>query len=610
MKYLVLSCFLIITSLLCELVCSAKESSLPILILANDSNYGSYTGEILKAEGFNEFKIKSLDEKSVSLNYLNGFDLVILAETSLTEVKKKLFSDYVANGGNLVAFRPDKCLSPLFGITYTGKTIKEGYIRIDTSSRIGKGLIPLTIQFHGTSDLYHLNGGIKIAGLYSDAQSATDFPSVVVHRYGKGNAAAFTYNLSKSIVLTRQGNPEWAGEERDKVDGPTATDLFYPHPGEIQWNDPSKTAIPQADEQMRLLSHFIEEFSSCKKPLPRLWYFPDNYKCIFIFTIDGENNTESEINNEIIDVQSMGGNATLYEIGTYIPAERVMEWRSNGNEVAIHYNDVPNYANPTYANMKAVIDTMTKNFLNSYGYLPNTVRNHWVVWVSKDSTGDKEFAEQAKLETKYGIGMDGNYYQFGGNKVYPNWMGDVGHITGSGLPMKFADSKGWILNIYQSNTQLPDETWLKENIESKGNALIDRSLDEENFTWINANFHTWYWPETRPYGLKILEYCRRRGVPVWTAEKAFEFLKMKDEAAFENIKWKNNELTFTLNSSLKHSKGLTLMVPAFYKHFKVRNISKDTINQSFIIKMIKGFSYAFVTVEPGKSYNFCVLYSE
>ncbi len=590
--------------------CKGQGSSPPILVLADDSNFGSYTGEILKAEGFNEFTMKSPEASGINLNYLNRFDLVILAEKALSDNQINLYSSYVEGGGRLISFRPDPRLAFLFGLTYTGNTIKEGYIKINTTSEIGKGLVSQTIQFHNVSDLYQLNGGKEIAHLFYDSEKSTEFPSLVINNWGKGKTAAFTYNLPKSIVYTRQGNPEWAGEERDKVDGPTATDLFYPGPGETQWNDPSKIAIPQADEQMHLLSHVIEEFSSYKKPLPRFWYFPDDKKCVFIFTIDGENNTESEINNELLDVQSIGGNATLYEIGTYISPSRVNEWRSNGNEVAVHYNDVPNYANPTYENMTTVIDTMTKNFQRIYGYSPKTVRNHWVVWVSKDSSGNKEFAEQAAIEEKYGIGMDCNYYQFGGNKVYPNWMGDVGHITGSGLPMKFADSKGHILNIYQSNTQLADETWLKENIESKSKTLIDRSVDQENYTWINANYHTWYWPETRPHGLKVLDYCRSRGVPVWTAEKAFEFLKMKDEASFSDIKWENNQLSFILNSSLKHTNGLTFMIPESFRGLKIKRIIKDSREQVFKTKNVKGFNYAFVTVVPGKSYQFSVFYDK
>lgn len=611
MRYIIKACLLCLVVSSNLISCLGKEASRPILILGDDSNYGSYTGEILKAEGFNEFEIKTPFSRNLNIKQLNRFDIVILTEIhNVTEEFRNMLKSYIKSGGNLIAFRPDPSIASLFGLENPLGTGTEGYIKIDTSTVSGSGLTSETLQYHGTSDLYKFYNGKKIAGLYKNSSDATDFPALVIFKSGKGHTAAFTYNLPKSIVYTRQGNPDWAGEERDKVDGPTATDLYYPLKGEIQWNDPSKIAIPQADEQMRLLSHLIEEFSSYIKPLPRLWYFPDGNKCIFIFTIDGENNSESEINKEILDVQSMGGNATLYEIGTYIPPARVKEWKAKGNEVAVHYNDVPNYSDPTYANMTAVFYAMTNNFHNAYGFLPKTVRNHWVVWVSKDSSSNREFAEQAFIEAKFGIGMDCNYYQFGGNKVYPNWMGDVGHITGSGIPMKFADSHGRIINIYQSNTQLPDETWLKENIEGKSITLIDRSLNDENYAWINANYHTWYWPETRPHGLNVLDYCRNKGVPVWTAEKAYDFLKMKDEASFNNLTWSKNKLSFTLNSSLKHSNELTLMLPAYYGNLKLKTIAGNSRTMPFKIDRIKGNNYALITISPGQSYNFSADYSE
>ncbi|MBK8884981.1 MAG: hypothetical protein IPN67_22315 [Bacteroidales bacterium] len=594
--------------LLFESGCKSVSSDYPILILGTNSNFGTYTGEILKAEGFNEFQIDSLTDRKINLTYLKRFDIVILNETVVNQTQKDMFSDYLKAGGNLIAFSPDILISELFGIIHTNSSIKEGYIKIDTINTIGKGLVYETIQFHGYSNIYKLNGGEEIASLFLNSGYYSGFPSVVLNDYGAGHAAAFTYNLPKSIVLTRQGNPDWAGEERDKVDGPTATDLFYPHKGEAQWNDPEKIAVPQADEQMRLLSHIIESFNTKTKPLPRFWYFPDMYKCIFIFTIDGEDTPESDIDKEFADVLNKGGNATLYEIGTYINPSVVTRWRSEGHEVAIHYNDVPDFADPDYTGMNAVFDTMTANFRNAYGLSPKTVRNHWVVWCSRDSYERKQFAEQAVIEEKYGIGLDCNYYQFGGNKVYPNWIGDVGHFTGSGIPMKFADVAGRVLNIYQSNTQLPDETWLKENIEKKSRTLIDRSLDEENYTYINANFHTWYWPECRQPGMRVLDYCNSRGVPIWPAERVYEFLKMKDEASFTDIKWSVGQLTFTIKSALENREGLTFLLPAKYGNSKIESISDNRQPLNFQNRKIKGCEYAMTTITPGKTHEISAIY--
>jgi hypothetical protein len=582
-----------------------KGKSCTILVLGDDLNFGTYTGEILKAEGFNEFNIESLSFLKKS-SHLRNYDLVILSESIVNSTQIKQLNQYVRGGGNLIVFKPGKSLAAALDVEKTDQNISEGYIRIDSSTAIGKGLESATIQYHGQASLYKANNSEKIADLYLNSKDPSGFAALMLSSLGKGFCAVFSYNLPQSIVYTRQGNPDWAGEERDKVDGPTATDLFFPLKDQVQWNDPNKIAIPQADEQMRLLTHVIEYMNQQKRPLPRFWYFPDTYKSIFIFTIDGEDSKEMDIDKEIQEVQSKNGNATLYEIGTYIRPEMVERWRKSGNEVAIHFNDVPNYSNPTFTNMNTVLDTMTSNFRRVYGYNPVSTRHHWVVWVSKDSTGKKEFVQQAAMEADHGIGMDCNYYQFGGNKVYPNWIGDVGHFNGSGIPMKFAKLNGKILNIYQSNTQLPDETWLKENIENKSKTLIDRSLDQEQYAWINANYHTWYWKECREPGLRVLDYCNQRNVPIWTAEKAYYFLKAKDEAAFDQIKWKKNELSFEVKSNVKHQNNITVMVPLKVGKLKVKSVNGG---MAFNIWKVKGTDYALISVQTGQSSHIKICYN-
>src|SRR5665648_568254 len=112
------SIFLLVTIVLLSGIagCSEKKSSVPILILATEADFGSYSGEILKAEGFNEYKIESLSSEKVTTRYLMQFDLVILAETILNPPAKKMLYEFVKNGGNLIAFRPDPSIAELFGI--------------------------------------------------------------------------------------------------------------------------------------------------------------------------------------------------------------------------------------------------------------------------------------------------------------------------------------------------------------------------------------------------------------------------------------------------------------------------------------------------------------
>ena len=98
-----------------------------------------------------------------------------------------------------------------------GHTLSEGYLLVNTATGPGSGIVNQTIQFHGTADRYTLGSATNVATLYSNATTATSNPAVTLRSVGAngGQAAAFTYDLARSIVYTRQGNPAWAGQERD-----------------------------------------------------------------------------------------------------------------------------------------------------------------------------------------------------------------------------------------------------------------------------------------------------------------------------------------------------------------------------------------------------------
>ena len=97
------------------------------------------------------------------------------------------------------------------------------------------------------------------------------------------------FDLATSIVYTRQGNPAWAGTERDGLAPRRSDDMFFgasasdPQP---DWVDLNKIAIPQADEQQRFLANLITDMNADRKPLPRFWYFPNAYRAVVVMTGD------------------------------------------------------------------------------------------------------------------------------------------------------------------------------------------------------------------------------------------------------------------------------------------------------------------------------------
>jgi hypothetical protein len=595
--------------------CSDKKSGVPILLLTTNYEFGSYAGEILKAEGFNEFVMDSLTSANVTTSYLKKFDLVILAESKAGFAVKEMLSEFVKHGGKLIAFRPGPSLSELFGITPAGETIADGYLRIDSATDQGKGLTGKILQFHGTADKYTLNGGKTIATLFSDKVAANGFPGIISNTYGKGHAVAFSFNLPKSIVYTRQGNPLYAGVEKDGIPGLRGMDLFTDG-----WLDTSNNTINQADEQMALLSHFVEKMNTYAKPLPRLWYFPDTLKCLVTLTNDGEYRSETDFEPQFCDVDSMGAKMSLYILDVNkVSKAWVDKWTAKGFEIAGHPDDTKEAGNPDWYSMDNALSTKKNEIGNKYGLPIRTNVNHWFVWCGNDAEGRQDFAAQARLEEKNGIELDLNYakYDIKSNQR-DHFLGppgtNQGNFTGSGLVMKFADANGHIINVYQQLNAVYDQEY-NESHDPDGfydcfKGLMDRSQHNEVYSFLSIKSHNDEYYFSKVPLMRMLAYADSNKVPVWTALELLDFIKMRDEATFTDISWSNSILSFKLNSSLNHSKSLSFMVPFKYGEKKVKGITINGKDAQVINKSVKGYSYSFLTVKPGTDYYILVNYGE
>jgi hypothetical protein len=595
--------------------CSKHNPAAPILILTGHQGFGYYTGEILKAEGFNEFVIDSLTGKKVTKSYLSGFDIVILPEQTIDASAKKLIDDYVNNGGNLIAFKPDSGLGDLFGISWMPGNIEAGHICIDTSTAEGKSLTWKSIQFHGAGDKYKTDNCRIIASFRSDSVIENNFPAVVSAGYGKGRSVAFLYNLPESIVLTRQGNPLSAGIEKDGIPGLRGMDLFTDG-----WLDNSNSTINQADEQMMLLSHCIEKLNINKTPLPRFWYFPDSLKCLVTLTNDGEYRSETDFESQFRDADSLGAKMSLYILDiNRVSKSWADRWSARGFEIAGHPDDTKEAVNPGWYNMNNAI-VMKKNEIDGkYGLPMRTNVNHWFVWCGRDADGKQDFTAAAKLEEKNGIELDMNYahYDIKSNQG-ADFLGPVGtrqgNFTGSGLIMKFADINGHIINVYQHLNDVYDQEY-NERKDPEGfyncfKGLMDRSLYHEVYSFISVKCHNDEYYFSKIPLMKMLTYANLNGIPVWTALRLLDFIKTRDEASFSEIKWKKNHLSFRLNSSFVNSSGLTFMVPYRNGDKKIASINCDEKEASFFIRSVRGSDYAFATIKPGQSYWVKVTYND
>lgn len=586
----------------------------PILVLAGDKSYGPYTGELLKTEGFNEYQVESVPGNKITKPFLKNFDVVILTAASITDQQTTTLIQYVKEGGNLIAFRPDKKLNAVFGITYLNKSIDKGYISINTKTDIGQGLTIQTLQLHSTADFYAVKSGKKIADLYTDALTSATYPAVVSNDYGKGHAIAFAYNLPQSIAFTRQGNYNDAGKEMDGITGIRAMDLFT-----NGWVDTTKNTINQADEQLRLLTHSIEKMSAYTKPLPRFWYFPDTLQCLVTLNNDGEDTKQAEFQKQFEDVDAKGAKMTLYvkEVD-FIAKEWIQEWAHKGFEMSGHPDDTKQATNPDWKTMDTVFKNLNQRLTTKYGIEPmRTVTNHWFVWCGKNENGESDFTAQAQIEKNNGIEIDCNYAHYDNGSNQGHFLGafgtNQGNYTGSGLTIKFANTEGDVIDVYQHFNNVYDQQYMehddKDGFYNCFKGLVDRSLDGGVYSFVSVKAHNAeYFFSEKPL-MKMLDYANSKHIPVWTEIKLLDFLRAKDEASFNNIAWKNNTLSFTIQSSLKHTNDIAYLVPFNYGGKKINTITSNGVKQTYTVRSIKGHEYALVTIKPGAGYSVAVNYT-
>jgi hypothetical protein len=567
----------------------------PVLIISSAANpFSRYPVEILRAQGYNGFVAKDLTELTPTV--LDSFDVVILGQVKTSELPPSaltILTNWVNAGGTLIALRPDVTnsgLMTLLGITPTGGTLADRYLLINTAAGTpGAGIVNQTIQFHGVADLYNLSGATSLATLYSSAATATTFPAVTTHDVGVngGKTIAFAYDLAKSVVYTRQGNPAYAGSSRDGQSGPIRADnLFFP-----DYVDFNRIQIPQADEQQHFLTNIILLSNLHKKPLPHLWFLPSGFKAAVVMTGDdhnfgnypGSTGTELRFNEymtlgpntpqDVADWKAVRGTSFVFT-GIPIPDDSVVYYQSQGFEIGLH--PTTGCLNFTPTSLNTDIISQLNSLKSSLPSLTSPVSNrtHCLPW--------SDWASQPKIESAFGIRFDVNYYYWPGS-----WLQNrPGMFTGSGMPMRFADLDGSIIDCYQSPTVITDESQM--DISFHINTLLDNAINQGYYGVFSMNMHTDSAIHTGSDA--IIAAAQARQIPVVSAKQMLNWVDNRNETVFGQMTWLNSRLSFTVTTS---AHNLRAMVPANSADGSLIDVTENGISIPFTIQTIKGIPYGF-----------------
>jgi len=577
----------------------------PVLLVTSAGDpFDRYYAEILRAEGLNAFSMT--DVSGVTPAMLASHSAVLLAANGLTPAQTTMFTTWVTGGGDLVAMRPDAQLASLLGLAAAPGDLTNAYLRIDAASTVGAGLVHDTIQFKGTADRYTaLAGTSTLATLFADATTPTLNPAVTRRSVGAngGTATAFTYDLARAVVLLRQGNPAWIDQNRDGETGPNRpNDLFFgaaagdPQP---DWVDLSKVAIPQADEQQRLLANLLVDGTRDQAPLPRFWYLPRGEKAAIVLTGDEHNSGDprGRLNAEL--AQSPVGcqvsnwecvRSTVYLYPEIAPATltsaEAASFTGQGFEIALHVNtQCQTYDRAQYG---AALDTQLPAFASRLPGVPApaTNRNHCIMWSGWTVVPEEERAR--------GIRLDTNYYFWP-----PPWVSDTpGLFTGSGFPMRFAQTDGSSIDVYQAATQMTDESG--QTYPSTAIALMDKALGADGYygTFV-TNFHT----DNSGSGTTdagVVAAAQARGVPLISAGQLLGWVDGRNASTFNNLVWNSagRTLSFSIGAGAGAT-GLEAMLPLAAGGGTLSGLTRNGSPVTWRTETIKGIAYAIFATATG-----------
>jgi hypothetical protein len=190
-----------------------------------------------------------------------------------------------------------------------------------------------------------------------------------------------------------------------------------------------------------------------------------------------------------------------------------------------------------------------------------------------------------------GVRLDTNYYYWP-----PAWVADTpGVFTGSGMPMRFADLDGSMIDVYQAATQMTDES--AQTYPFTSNELLDKALGAEGYYGVfTANIHTDKVNSTEANA--IIASAQARGAPVVSARQMLTWLDGRNQSSFESIGWAGNKLSFTIDPA-EGANGLRAMVPTTSSAGPLNSVVRGATPVATTTQTVKGVEYAFFDAIAG-----------
>ncbi len=549
-----------------------SQNVTPILIIWDSqttARLSGYITEILHVEGYNWFAVHDLSAGSISREQLSCYAVVVLAHVDLPEDLQSILLNYVDQGGALIALRPPGQLASGFGLHPFRGDIVERYIALNQLCALNDGVDLPPLQFHGRAELYLWHGEPAHVMAYFAASPdyVTKHPAIAVGKHGQGTWAVFAYDLAESTVLLHQGRHEQASTgsypDYDGDGSYKPNDLF------VDYLDPALCSLPQADLQQDILVRILEWMTALSQPLPRLWHFPEAAPAAAFINGDGDSMALADLVQTVATADRFQIPYTAYlKMDDHPKVEPAYEnaLRQQGHDFGQHAFAGPK---PTLEEMRSTLRAEMDAFRARYGHESVTYRGHSVIWVG--------WTEMAKYLRENEVRLDTN---FAAGRFH-----HAGYVNGSGLPVKFMDEEGGLIDLYEQTTMSTDDGWTTDKLFATPLSVAECiALSKEQADAAIDQYHTVYHPyfhplrtragptSSQPWLEGVLGHCRERGFHFVSGVDWVDFNDGRRSLQIADYEFQPETLTLRFTLAVEISvQALSLVLPYAFRGAPIRS---------------------------------------